>query len=362
MIPKIYRIRLKEFYLEAEPSTHPETVVAELATECSYACTHCFRFSSPDLRFGVMDDAVFNKLIKDATEARVKRFVLTGWGEPTIHPRFREYLRAARDAFKEVVLNTNGWRLKELAEDIVELPVDELVISIEKPKGPARLGGYGADLFTNLKRMKELKGMRDRPFVRAVFTATPLNYKDLPELVRIAKGLGINEIVVTHAIPHTRFGLTCLNGECPGLAEVFDEAAKAAIDVGVAVKTPPLRPNSHRSCPYMEVLGTYVRFDGEVAPCMYYAWSWETKVLGIWRKIRAVSFGNIKEKSLLNIWRSPEYAMFRARAYIPLTPSCLDCELVEYCSFTHSNESDCFGGSPTCAHCPYQHRLTYCPT
>lgn len=359
---KVFRLGLKEFSLVMDPSTHPETVVAELATECPYACTHCFRFASPNLRFGVMRDEVFKKLLADASEAGVRRFVFTGWGEPTAHPRFVEYLRLAREGFEEVVLNTNGWRLRALASLIAGLPVDELVISIEKPRGAARLGGFGADLFTNLRRLKELKGPGDKPFVRAVFTATPLNYRDLPELVMIAKDLGINEIVVTHAIPHTRFRQTCLDGGCPGLEEVFEGAAKAAMDAGVAVKTPPLRPNSHRSCPYMEVLGTYVRYDGSVAPCMYYAWSWDTRILGIWRRIRAVTFGNIMEKPLIDIWRSPEYAAFRARAYIPLTPSCLDCELVQYCSFTHSNDSDCFGSSPTCAHCPYQHRLSYCPT
>jgi len=105
----------------------------------------------------------------------------------------------------------------------------------------------------------------------------------------------------------------------------------------------------------------YIRYDGYVAPCIYYAHNWRNAFFGIEREIHRVLFGNIREKNLLEIWRSPEYALFRFRATFFTQPSCLDCPLAPYCTYTLSNESDCWGNTPTCAHCPYSHDIARCP-
>ncbi len=103
----------------------------ELTTACNYSSIHCFRFAARDFKVTFMDEELYHTIVKKARDIGVRRIVYTGWGEPTVHPRFMEFLEVARKLGFEVVVNTNGSRLEELAVSFVKLGVDEVYVSID---------------------------------------------------------------------------------------------------------------------------------------------------------------------------------------------------------------------------------------
>ena len=77
------------------------------------------------------------------------------------------------------------------------------------------------------------------------------------------------------------------------------------------------------------------------------------------RSLKRHIVGNMNERSLHDLWNTPDYVAFRKRVqefdFSPCT-SCGGCELFE------SNEEDCFGNTfPTCGACLWGQGIIQCP-
>ena len=77
------------------------------------------------------------------------------------------------------------------------------------------------------------------------------------------------------------------------------------------------------------------------------------------RRSRRYTLGNIRERSLKDLWEDPAYLDFRRRVrefqFAPCT-KCGGCELVK------SNVQDCYGNSfPTCGACLWAQGVVRCP-
>lgn len=109
----------------------PPGVHVELTNHCNLQCSYCTNKDRPR-PLGFMPDEVFNALLKSIHNERISRVYLVGLGEPTLHPKFPEYLQALRSATKYISLISNLNRLsKEQAECIVNNPVNLLNISVD---------------------------------------------------------------------------------------------------------------------------------------------------------------------------------------------------------------------------------------
>lgn len=319
-----------------------------------------------------MDPKFFERVVKDARSAGVKKIVFSGWGEPLIHPRILEFVELVKSKGMEVLLNTNGSLLGYYAEELLRLGVDEIVVSIDSVETDLyraiRIGGSLPAVVKGLVKLKELRRERFswKPVVSIQFTVNRLNYRDVLKLVGFAKLVGATRVTLSNMIPlsaEQEMKLACYNDEeCLRFMErAREELGKESLDSNVAIEFPSFGMQAERRCPFVTRYAAYVRRDGGVAPCIYYAHRWRTGFMGIDREIRPVVFGNLLEKNLISIWRDPEYAEFRFRAAFFAMPSCLDCPLAPYCLYTLSNEVDCWGNTPTCAHCPYSHDMARCP-
>jgi len=137
---------------------------------------------------------------------------------------------------------------------------------------------------------------------------------------------------------------------------------KYGLEHGIEFSIPNFNVSySERTCPFMSRKALFIRHDGKVAPCIYYAHNWRNTLMNIDREIREVIFGDLNKEMILDIWRKEEYVKFRGTAYFMIYPSCLDCVLQQYCTLTLSNEMDCWGNNPSCSHCPYSRDLVRCP-
>lgn len=361
-----------EWIIKLSPDSHPKELMVEVSMDCNYDCVHCFRRNLREKASGFMSEDLFKQLLEQSIEAHVGKIAFSGWGEPLLHPKIIDFMKIVKGAGMKVLLNTNGSLLRHYAERIVELGVDELHTSVDAVREDLyemlRVGGNFSDVSEGLKRIKLLKTMHGlrKPEVTLHFTLNRINVRDLYRLPDYAKSMGASRIVVSNVIPlntSVESSMACYNDIlCLNeVKEVMAEVVSKSLDCGVMVSMPNMAPAVERRCPFVSRAAAFIRWDGGVAPCIYYAHPWEHVFQGTTRRIDAVIFGNIKSRKLMDIWRDPNYVSFRARTYFFRIPSCLDCPLKEYCHPTLSNEYDCWGNSPTCAACPYSHDMIRCP-
>jgi len=146
--------------------------------------------------------------------------------------------------------------------------------------------------------------------------------------------------------------------------ETFRRAERAAREYGVELALPPVtfRVNA-RVCPYVEKRAAVVRWDGMVSPCQEYIHDHHLYVNKHSKLFKAHFFGDVKERSIKEIWRSREYVEFREKiGLLPDTvPWCGNCPYSTLkCWFVDSNEVDCYGNSPSCSECIYSTGMAKC--
>jgi len=362
-------LRFGDWVARLREGSHPAELMVEISTECNLSCVHCFRFSSEKFSKQFMDLGVFRAVLSKAEEAGVTKLMFSGWGEPTIHPYFTKFLEEAKSRGFYVGVNTNGYYLVELSEKLVELGVDEVYVSLDaldvELYSKIRKRGELPRVAKGLEKLLELKLSSGtlQPKVKVIFTVNRLNVGEIGKVLIYARSLGVSEVIYSYYIdyPGAPPDLDCLGVlECrEKFREKLVELSVKQLELGPRVAKPSILPTSFRRCPFASNRALFVRVDGKVCPCIYYSRNWRTRIMGVERRIGEVVIGDIVKESLRDIWS--RYAGLYFRLYFTFIPSCLDCSLVDYCSLTMSNEGDCWGYTPTCAHCPYLYALSYCP-
>lgn len=362
-------IKLHDWVVYLSEYSHPTTLVVEVSTRCNLACIHCFRYAAKHFKLVDMPYENFVKIVDNAVASGVRRLVLTGWGEPTANPRILDMVKYAKNKGLYVVLNTNGVMLRELGEAIVDVGVDELYVSIDavdvelyekiRVHGEFSTVSKGIALVSEIKQHRSLR----KPVIKSIYTVSKLNLKQLIKLVGYATEIGIQEVYVSMYIHHEAGvpGIDCINNkECiEELKAIFGEVAKIAINAPVKLWIPNTESYTDRGCPYAESRALYVRADGKVAPCMFLAYTWRAVIDGIKRDIFEHVIGDALSESLLDVWRRNAKMLFKL-AFNHM-PSCLDCTLRNWCSYTQSTGFDCWGNTPNCSFCPYHYKMSYCP-
>ncbi len=364
------RISDGEWLIELKKDSHPNEIMVELTTACNYNCVFCFRRATDEPLNGFMSVRTFERLLEQAVSAGVEKLSFTGWGETLVHPKALDFIKAAKSKGLKVLVATNGALLERYVDDLVSLGVDELYVSVDSVRKEVynmlRVGGRLSNVSRGLVKLRERKvseGSR-RPDLTLQMTLNTYNALDLDDLPTYAIEVGATKVIISLMLPLTEEmekSLACyLSEPCLSRLRKFRDKIDQLAPY-ITIILPNTSTVSERRCPFISRGALYVRWDGKVAPCIYYAHSWSHVFDGIRREIKSVTFGNINEKDLMEIWRDPSYVSFRARVYFFRMPSCLDCPVRRYCLLTLSNESDCWGNSPTCAACPFSHDMVRCP-
>lgn len=362
-------LKVGDWLLQLDDSSAPRELVIEVSTRCNLACTHCFRWSSSDLKEYDMSLEDYRRIIDNAVSSGVRRVVLTGWGEPTANPNITDMLKYAKNRNLEVALNTNGVELDRFVDNILEVGVDELYVSvdavdIELYEKIRRLGDLNkvSAAIAELTRLKAVRGLK-KPVVKSIFTVNKLNLGQILKLPEFSSAIGVQEVYLSLYV-HTPTGIPgvdCINDEAclRELKVLIDTLARGLVNSPVKLWTPGIGSYTFRECPFAASKALYVRVDGKVAPCLFLSRNWTVIIEGTRRHIREYIVGDALREGLADVWK--RIAKMYFKLYFNYMPSCLDCNLRNWCSYTLSTEADCWGNSPNCSFCPYHYRLTYCP-
>lgn len=283
----------------------PRRLVFELTNACNLNCIMCGR-NAANFKPTVFDMDIFRSF--EPLMDTVEEVTLMGWGEPTIHPNFNEMLEIINKHDARKYFCSNGMNLKKIKDAIFDYNVDVFAISLDgatdETNSRIRCGSKIDVITEDLKdivRIKKERGLK-YPWINFVFCAMRSNLHELPDLVRLAAEIGIEEVKVVYL---TVFGEDLMQESLWGhedeIRAVFDEAIVVGEKLGIILKLPHIpgedvaEQKSHKDC-FVAWRDFFLGSDGFVRPCM------STPVQ---------FFRYDQNKNFMDIWNAPEYQKYR---------------------------------------------------
>lgn len=138
------------------PEPLPHCVQIEVTNVCNLSCRMCVR-NFIKLDRSHMDFGMFKKIVDRLNG--VKRLILTGYGEPLLHPHIIEAIAYCKERHFEVHITSNGLALKDekLLKAVVSSGLDSLAISIEDLSGETVFGHDNHETTGVLERLVDYK-------------------------------------------------------------------------------------------------------------------------------------------------------------------------------------------------------------
>ena len=301
--------------------SYPRRILLELTNACNLMCKMCGR-SATDFTINSFEMSYLDKL-KDVLE-HAEEVTLFGWGEPLVYPKFSEILELLDKYDVRKYFVTNGMLLDKFTDEIFKHKVDIIAISLDgansETNDKIRRGGKFQKVIDNISNIVKEKKKRgvDYPYMNFVFTAMESNYREIPEMVKLTKKLGLEELKVGHL---TIFEENLLHenlwNKHKELKKVFAEAEKLADSLNIKLKLPYLQGEDiagdkmHKDC-FVGWRDFFIGSDGYVRFCQ----STSEKVFHI---------NNFK--SFKDMWNSEEFQKFRESVnnHSKMHHECINC-------------------------------------
>jgi tungsten cofactor oxidoreducase radical SAM maturase len=269
-----------------------------------------------------------------------------------------------------VTVGTNGLLLtSQLAEELVRLEVDRLVISVDGIRPETYQNVRGAQLSLVLENIRNLNQAKYRlgslnPALGIEFVALRRNIEELSELTNLATRMNASRVLVSNVLPYTEDMLQeVLYGYEPVgsfKASGFPVRADAWVMWGT-VEFPRMHWGAERRCRFVNDRSLVIGWDGQVSPC--YALSHNYSYFAIDGRKKQVTrylLGDANRQSLVEIWLAEDYVRFRSAVRSFHFPSCPDCDLRLTCDLRERNQG-CWGWNPSCADCLWAQDIIRCP-
>lgn len=323
----------------------PSYVQIEPVGACNLRCKMCpinYRDDQPlhgNRRY--MEYDLYTRIVDQFTN--LKTLHLQGLGEPMLHPQFFDMIAYAVNKGIRVTTNTNLTLLTPArAEQCITSGLHTLHFSIDGTDAETyeniRLNAHFDKVISNLENLVEAKKRMSSslPHLHMVMVIMRQNLEQLPELVRLARKYGAEEVFaqqLSHDFGdpafHKKFQplntyvheQSLLYEEPQKIEKYFGEAKALAQEYGLVLRLPRSRPRPHPAerpgrerCDWPWT-GAYVSFQGYAMPCCM-ASTPET-----------VNFGLINEKNLGEVWNGEAYNTFRDQLSSNEPP-----EICKFCS------------------------------
>ena len=249
---------------------------------CNLRCVGCVHYQSEGPKD--LDFDLFRRILSE-TASRTIQYKFCSIGEPFMNRDVPEMMAMAAKQGVGFMLVTNGTLVTpELAEHIItQTRTDVLTFSVDGAKAKTCEG-----LRRGLKFDKLLNGIsavvdakrrhgKSRPVVQANFIAMRDNSPELPDLIRLAKKIGIDDVNVNYLTVEGETEMkNSLFGQTELQKEYFAAARAAATETGVALHLPPdLDEDSWREKCFFPWDTMIIDTDGTARLCYF---SWEENI------------------------------------------------------------------------------------
>ena len=314
--------------------SYPRRLVLEMTNACNIQCKMCGRNASD------FTPTVFHpewlEIFEPVTD-KIEEVTLLGWGEPTLHPNFKEFLKWGKEKGLRIFFCTNGTRLGELKDDIFRNKVDLLTVSLDgaiaQTNNRIRAGADFDKITANIKEITAQKAQLqvEYPYLSIVMTLMQSNFHEFPEYVKLAHKLGLQEAKGVYlTVFEERLMDECMYDMRKEIEAVFEEALSIGEELGVNVKLPYLQgediaaEKAHKDC-YVGWRDFFLGSDGYVRSCMSTS-----------KKLFHVE----QYQTFDEMWNSKEYQEFRSK--VNNSGMELPCRNCYQASFANWNKKSAF--------------------
>jgi len=291
------------------PPSCPETVQLAISNRCNFNCPMCQRF---DLKVQLIDFdfEVFKKILPNLKGA--KNLILTGWGEPLIHPNLIEMIKLGTQAGLKVRFTTNGNLLDEkLREKIIDSGLDAITFSVDQIENKSGSSGHPiAEQLNNIIALRQLIESKKSPlkiYLQTVITKD--NHDDIMDVADFAIKNKITRLRLSRLdIRFHEFARPTFKEEKKLVKELLTKLKDTGVGLdflphialdGLAQKVfsfiSPLLHRGGRYClrSYSDI---YINENGKTTPCC---------------GLPNLTYGDIKKNTLTEIWQNPAFKNFR---------------------------------------------------
>ncbi|WP_031517867.1 radical SAM protein [Desulfofalx alkaliphila] len=310
----------------------------EVSTYCDASCVYCPRT--------VYSDAWINRQMQLDTYKKLlpvfkktKQIYLQGWGEPFLNPDFFEMVRLAKQMDCYVGTTTNGMLIDELkARKIVSSGLDLITIplaSTDEKNDTIRVGTNIEQILNNIQLINKAKEKAGSayPKINIAYMLLASHLESAKDLPKLLKGLGVNEV----EIQTLDFVPTPLLEEeslllCEGssVAKYLDAMVKQAGETGIGIHYRKRNVSGQFNwCTENIQRALYISSSGDVSPCVFSNIPLKhDKALAY--AYQPLTFGNVRDDKLLDIWCQKDYARFRRTFEVgQLVSQCQTCAMLD---------------------------------
>lgn len=298
--------------------TGPFYATVDITRRCNFQCPECqyhspFRDKAQQEVSEVSDVPLprFEKLCRELKSMETQQMVLTGEGEPLLHPQLFELISIAKQMGFHLILFTNGLLLNdEKARALMDSGLDVLKLSLWASSPEEYQANYPeakpenfAKTIAALKLLHTLKTNNNMSYPEVVLhqPVTKQNYENIDLRIALAKEIGAGTL---------SFSPVWSWRESSSLsAEEVEELCTSLIDMKARLKRHRLKHNINQALRRYEIgeavwakLPCYIawyharfRVSGAVLPCQRCD----------------VVLGNLNETDFTEIWSGPAYRQFR---------------------------------------------------
>jgi MoaA/NifB/PqqE/SkfB family radical SAM enzyme len=291
---------------------------------------------------GTMSQGTFSRIIPYIKYFRGVSFC--GNAESLVSKNVSSFLYQVRKESKGIHISmfTNGELLTEkLSREFIEYGLDSLVFSIDgvSPEIVDKIRRKGSleKIISNIKNLQNIKKevKARKPIVSSTMVLYKENFKQIPEVLRLLRKIGVWRLNVNGLEPYSEEFLSEILWNDPRMfqdvLEVFVESRKLAIELGMELLIANLIPQSGICS---EVDRPIILANGDVVPCSvlayprpgFYSVNEDNRIIQKMNNKSQVTFGNINERELHEIWFDPDYVKFREKVYLRDFPDiCENC-------------------------------------
>ena len=311
-----------------------------------------------------------------------------GIGEPLFHPKTVEWVRRVKELGIKVELITNGTILNEKkAQQLIDAGLDVVWLSLDGATPESyediRLGAELPTVLANIRRLASLrkKGHFPVPEIGVAFVAMKRNIADLPKIIKLGHTFGARYYSVSNIQPateemqtdrlYTRTMRNIAYMPSPVLPKLslpkmdFNEDTQAALteafNSGCNVSYAGNNwGGANDVCNFVESGTMSIAWTGDVSPCWPLMHTHMSYLHGKPRLSKKHVIGNVRERTLSDLWLDPDYLAYRERLHNFVFAPCTFCG---GCDLSEANEEDCLGNTnfPVCGGCLWAQGIIQCP-
>ena len=303
---------------------------AESARLCNLECLQCATHASEAKRrsncanftTGTMSVETFSKIIPILDQ--VEALNLDNHGEPLLNKNLEKIISLARTSAPHIriTMTSNFIRMnRDRAISILQSGLDGIQVSVngvtKQTYEKIMRGARYEKLLENLSTFSEVKSEIPNQLTTfsACMTTMRSNIDELIKLPAFLSEFGINLIRINSLLPFSPYATTESLFDEPKwqsrLEKIYEKTVQEAQKYNIQIYHVLTQPKIEK-CRY-PVQNLSVSFDGEICPCwmldlrdgydFYYKGSPIT--------FPFISFGNVNEKEILEIWNSIEFVSYR---------------------------------------------------